>query len=409
MEKKSTDQYYAENVYPYWQKLTRKAKHSIIVFSPYVTNTVKDLLVSKHILGFVEKRIVTRVDADTIFDKPYQIRALINCSKTGIEILHLDALHAKLLIIDEKEIYLGSQNFTERGKENKETSVIPGIDFSESEFMDTIKSWLNESKLVDLEYLHLLEKGLKAFRRKRKSLEEAHSQKFDELTSSYESSKINKLLGRLREIERRSRIKFASKFAYINRTTLWDSPKDQETFLADSNSDLTRWVNEDGAEIPVLKRLWYYPMLHVKNSAIAFVRLGKSRISFHLTKHHNWGYFKINEVSYKIGIECPQEDTNLINIKFYFRTWYEVENCLSYFFDGDTFNYVDASFQDAGEELFFKKHFLSNEEKRSEFFANCLKAWPIAGSGEPIVDFLSSWWYKLYIIEYNSHPILVAE
>ena len=118
----------------------QKAKKSIIVISPYVDNTVKHLLSSKHISYNVEKRIVTRVDADTIFDKPYQVRALINSYNIGIEIFHLDSLHSKLLIIDEKEIYLGSQNFTYSGKINKETSVIPSIDFSHTKFMQIIKS-----------------------------------------------------------------------------------------------------------------------------------------------------------------------------------------------------------------------------------------------------------------------------
>ncbi|MBK8080627.1 MAG: hypothetical protein IPK25_10290 [Saprospiraceae bacterium] len=151
----------AKDIYAIWLQRCKEAEKSIRILSPYVDNTVKDLLSSKQININIEKSIFTRIDSDTIFEKPYQIRALINCKKIGIKIFHIKELHAKALIIDNQYISIGSQNFTSAGRKNKETSMMSTWNFSSSKYLETINSWIENAEEIDIEYLLTLESKLK--------------------------------------------------------------------------------------------------------------------------------------------------------------------------------------------------------------------------------------------------------
>lgn len=71
----------AKDIYSLWSNRCKKAERSICVISSYVDNIVKNLLSSNELETYIEKSIYTRIDSDTIFEKPYQISALIKCKK----------------------------------------------------------------------------------------------------------------------------------------------------------------------------------------------------------------------------------------------------------------------------------------------------------------------------------------
>ena len=133
------ENFYAKDIYPIWKKHISKAEKSITVFSPYVDRAVNSLL--RPIKTNISKTIITRVDGTSFFEKNHHLNTLKRSIESGTTVKHLDELHAKILLIDDKYICLGSQNFTSRGRENKEASFASTQSFKGSDILDTILIW----------------------------------------------------------------------------------------------------------------------------------------------------------------------------------------------------------------------------------------------------------------------------
>lgn len=398
----------ARDIYSLWSKYCKYAKKSIDVISPYVDNTVKNLLSSKHIDTQISKKIYTRIDSDTIFDKPYQIRALINSIKHGISIYQIDQLHSKALIIDNEFISVGSQNFTAKGRKNKETSMMSNWSFNSTKYLETLNNWMEEAEEIDIEFLLMLESKLKKLRPKIKLLRKEHRTIFEELVSKDSERKRQELLRNILILKSLSNTSFASEFIYLTKTYIdnWENPI--TTYLADSGRDLRKWKIKGKEDSASLVRLNYYPCINIENNSIAYVRLTKTRISFYLTRI-GLGYYMINDVGYMLYINCPQEKTTEINYQIKLNSWKSGENTLNYYFDGAKFNFIGGEFHNEAERKYLTKHLINKTHEIQELISHCFQGHNMETLGRSITTYFDGWWYKLYIVEYLDNPIIIAE
>lgn len=271
-----TKYFFAKDIYPKWVKYIKKANSSVVIFSPYVDNALKDLISNTDIKKLTELKIISRVDSSTIFDKPYQVRSLVNCLKTGAEIYHLEDLHAKILLIDRKFIVIGSQNFTYAGKKNKETSVTPPFTFEGSIFLNIIENWILKASKIDSEYLNKLEIFSKKYRPKIEKIKAEHASEFEQITKNHIDHKKRELEIEIKKQQDNSLLKFAYETVYITKKNFsnynWQSHQfnDITTFVADKNVNLLFGKNKDG-ELIKLNWLSYCPMINIENSEIALV------------------------------------------------------------------------------------------------------------------------------------------
>jgi len=74
------------------------------------------------------------------------IRRLIS---SGIEVRSLSRLHAKVLLVDGRQITLGSQNFTGYARRSKETSLAADADLGASTLVRILNEWFDEAVPVD--------------------------------------------------------------------------------------------------------------------------------------------------------------------------------------------------------------------------------------------------------------------
>lgn len=398
----------AKDIYSTWLQSCKEAENSICVISPYVDNTVKNLLTSKKIGFLITKSIYTRVDSDTIFEKPYQIRALINCIKNGIRIYHIKDLHAKALIIDKRYISLGSQNFTSAGRTNKETSMMSTLNFTSSLYMDTINSWMENAGEIDIEYLLTLESKLKKFRPLIDELRDEHEVVFNQIETFERNRKQQELIKNIRILKSQTKTSFASENIYLTKTHIENWRTSQTTFLVDQGRDLSKWKLHGAEGTTSLVRLEYYPCVNTSNNSIAYLRLTKTRISF-FTRDIKFGRYKINNKSYILSVKCPQENTIEVNFQIVLKIFNYGENLLDFYFDGSEFKFIKGQFYDKLCEEELLDYLISNDEEKHKLIKYCFRRVNLETIAQPITNYFDGWYYRFYIVEFKENPIIVAE
>jgi len=311
-------------------------------------------------------------------------------------------------MIDETYISLGSQNFTSRGRKNKETSLMSNWDFTSTKYLNTIKEWMDNAEEVDIEYLLKLESKLKKFRPQIKKIRAEHKVVFEELTQAEIEKKRQEFLRNILLLKSQSRTAFASEFIYLTKTYIdnWENPI--TTYLADSGRDLRNWKVKGKEDSAFLVRLNYYPCVNTENNSIAFLRLTKTRISFYLTRI-SLGYFYVEDVRYHLTINCPQKNTTEINFQVILFNWRTGESTLEYYFDGSKFNFISGKFSNESDKKHLSKYVIKNKEVSNKLIKRCFKGHNMETLGISITKYFSGWWYKLFIVDYLGNAVIVAE
>lgn len=136
-------EYYASNVVRKWKKLIESTKRDVWILSPYLTSSTAETVILS------SDRIKIKVFIEfSIYDFIAEASSLKTLKKlllNGIEIYQIDNLHAKLIIIDNEIISIGSQNVTLGGTKNKEVTVITRYDAGSYKLIDEAKVWFSES------------------------------------------------------------------------------------------------------------------------------------------------------------------------------------------------------------------------------------------------------------------------
>ncbi len=98
-----------------------KVAERIEASSPYVTS---DKLFSQG--AAQEKALYTVFEAMNFISGASSLIILERLMESGVAVFHVDALHAKVVLIDRCYFSLGSQNLTKRGERNIEANVVAG-------------------------------------------------------------------------------------------------------------------------------------------------------------------------------------------------------------------------------------------------------------------------------------------
>ncbi len=143
-----------------WIELIEEAEERLIIFTPYFDDKLIEVIDSiEDPMTFETVTLVTNMDDKHIAQNTHQIRILKIISDKGVVIKGLSNLHAKVLVVDEKYMTIGSQNFTESGsRKNKEATIVLTLEMGDAHVQELsdMEKWLAESKIVPSEYIQEL-------------------------------------------------------------------------------------------------------------------------------------------------------------------------------------------------------------------------------------------------------------
>ena len=303
------DDFYAKDVFPEWIKLVKKAKTSITIFSPFLNEAISTLL--GNAIDTLEIRIITRLDAEYLCGNINKIKVLIaEMEKRNLVVYDLDFLHAKILLVDNIMVSIGSQNFTNEGRENKEASFAAKCSFQNSKFLLNVKDWEKQGKRVSKEYLTKLYESIQ-------DECEKYSKKRLKLKKKIEKIKEN-LNRQERDYTTRGD---ATVTRYFNRQDLKCAYHEQLTSWKKTNMEL-----EKGA---------YYPIFNRQTNRIIFGRVNKRNISF-IINGLDVGVMKVRGEVFDVRLNFSMEKKSNINIVFKPRNKTK-EVKIKYFFNGTEF------------------------------------------------------------------------
>jgi len=126
-----------------WKKEIISAKESIILLSPYLTSNTANLVLRNADPEIT--RVCTVFSFDNFVFGASSIKTLRQLRNLGIPLLHLEKLHAKVLLIDQTFASIGSQNLTFGGTRNKEASITIANSKQLTKLRELIDEWLEDA------------------------------------------------------------------------------------------------------------------------------------------------------------------------------------------------------------------------------------------------------------------------
>lgn len=422
----------AGDVYSRWKKAIRNTKTSIKIFSPYIGKTLQKLLDAKP-EGIENKSItvITTFEPEIFLNRSSDLRTIKNLIESGINVKSLSGLHAKVLLADNEKVILGSQNFTARARINKETSVDFLNSVSETKFLKKLLEWEAQSKDIDPDVVDALLAKIKPYLRRFNKILVDLKVLFQELQDNVKAKKEQQFFEQqkalIAEAQKSSPIKFAREFMYVSIEDF--NYGEYQTLKADTQDDLTIWriTKEGRKENKELDRLSMYPLLQLESWKMAFVRLGKTRITYARASVKKTQRFYFRELSGALLLHFPNSDPKKCNIIFDLNI-YELSvakynltvNCL---FTGTSIEIIDYNIKT--EECFSpfyknwpeiaKTYMETNPELLvNEFFKATCRSFTYTELGRDnknIQEYFGlDWrWHKLSILDYDEIPVLILD
>ena len=258
--------------------MIKQAEKSIWIFTPYLDFTINKLL--RNSKDEIEIVIITSLDGDSLFQRGYQLEALKELITHGIVVRNLRGLHAKVLLVDDDLISLGSQNFTSRGRKNKEVGFQSNVSFFGSDILKILKDWYSKSQFVNAELIDSLLQYVKDNQDELSSIKT----KFEEDVKAIinESSINQEAFTITKSVNYNSTIRFPQGEAILTKK-LSGVYNNYYSFFAGDNNNLLEWIktNANGKkEIFEFPDYYYFPALNLKNMEMAFLRLHKTKITY---------------------------------------------------------------------------------------------------------------------------------
>ena len=134
---------FQNNICDEWKKNILSSKQRIIFLSPYVTsNIAEEILINAQHRNIT---LYTLFKSENFINMSSSLDTIKKLKNNGVNIFHIDNLHAKILIKDNEFITIGSQNLTDRGLKNREINITSQNESVALEVYEQIKNWLNDS------------------------------------------------------------------------------------------------------------------------------------------------------------------------------------------------------------------------------------------------------------------------
>lgn len=407
----SKNDFRAKDLFNEWIDLVGSAADTINVFTPYLDDTIIEILGATS--DDIHITVITCLDGDNLFQRGYQLNTLKELITNGILVKNLEGLHAKVIVVDQSKISLGSQNFTKRGRRNKEAGMTSNASFANTELMETLKQWENISKDVSLEMIIDLIKYLEKKEPEISALKKEFDIEIESILSKYQEQDYFEQI--LNSPNYNTTFRFAQGELVLTRT-LPPPNYDYYSFFAGEFNNLCKWIKtgENGKEeIMDLIDYNYYPALNVSTMKMAFLRIHTSRITFMKEEFEMdlWNKYEIGDSKFELKFNFLKTKTKEHNIKVKLKN--EMGHFIfHYLFDGIRFDLKKEKYSNQFIEQFVRKNLLEKENQHlnfCKFLIEPAKFKTPINQPKIIEKFLPEYQYKLGIIEYNEVPVLILK
>lgn len=303
----------------------------VYVLSPYITSKAEDILANAK-----NCEIYTDISVENFVFGSSSLKTLKNLINKGIKVYHLPKLHAKIILVADTFVSIGSQNLTNKGTKNKEATFT-------SSFPETIKpiekelkeKWLpnreevNIENLIDIEeVIEPFDKKLKGFnndilkaknevekrgkRRKDKENEYREKLKFLEIILNSLLKTKQKVNGTVKAFKKNNK---KSEDYFFDLIPIFDFLKFDDnfnwTFLPDSIKDnnLLSWQIENK---PVyLNKNFQYLAIIENTGKVGWVRVMKTKLTYYAQFLLLNGFIKVNGDSHDLRLEANWDSSTL--------------------------------------------------------------------------------------------------
>jgi len=337
---------FPRDVFPEWEKAIKQAKNNIKIFTPYFSKTLIELLEEKPSgLKYGNVTLIT-----SLYSCFRELDTLYKIARRGVKVKHLSELHAKALIIDNDVLVFGSQNFTVKGRRNKEISAINRNIEVDKLLIPTIIDWEQQALNIPVELIKELN-DLSELNEIRIVVNEKLND-IREIIEKYLDKIELKNIGK--EITSKDEYKIAPKIkVQLNR---WDS-KGYFTLNTIDKTSINNILN-------IRNTLVLRPILNLDSGEMRFIRLGDKECSF-ITEEIETPFFdfevlKLDEskIYLKCYIKLSKKDIRKGNMLV---TVFDLRNPERQWnqyckFDGESLKTIDDPFfsKDAIEDNEFK-------------------------------------------------------
>lgn len=163
-------EYYLKSIDRRWKKEVRQATEKVIILSPYLTSETAELVLGN--LELTEAcEIYTVFSVKNFVSGASSLKTLKLLYQRGYKLYHLSRLHAKMIIIPQNFVSIGSQNLTQNGVRNKEASVVICNPQEVAKIQNKLEAWISKGQPISKAMIDEIEKNLLALRRKFCSLQ----------------------------------------------------------------------------------------------------------------------------------------------------------------------------------------------------------------------------------------------
>ncbi|WP_028522591.1 phospholipase D-like domain-containing protein [Runella limosa] len=406
----STTDFHAGDLFEKWVNLVGKAEYSIEVFTPYLDYTIITLLES--VPEQIRVTIVTALDGDSLFQRGHQLKSLKEAINKGIFVKNLNGLHAKILVVDNTFISLGSQNFTKRGRKNKEAGMISEASFKNSKLITTLNNWKEESKIISTELIEELLIYLNKNEEEISKIKKEFDLSVEKIISDYNQRELEKQIKNSSYFN--STYRFAQGEVILTRT-IPPPNYNYYSFFAQEHNNLCKWIktnSENHEEQIELEDYKYYPALNVNTMQMSYLRIHTSRITFMKSTFDmsEWNGYEIDKKKYKLDFTFLKSSTKDSNIKVTLSKESVGKATLYYLFNGSNFSLTKTKYNNESIKQIIEKELLSIEERQSTFLKFLIEPAKFTthwNQPKEIEKFLPEYSYRVGILEYQNLPILI--
>ncbi len=203
------------------------------------------------------------------------------------------------MLIDDCFATVGSQNFTKRGRKNKECTSLPSVPLFSSPFAATLIEWRTSGKPIELDYINSLIDLLEPLLREQEILTEKTTEVINQCKSEWEQSKkqnskfthhshedddqADEIQLEKMALESQIQLEHGEALLEVKSHLEPYSQKPYARLDRYSDGNLTDWVglDSDNSRTRIsLTRLGFYPAYLSDTKRFAFVRIGKTGITY---------------------------------------------------------------------------------------------------------------------------------
>lgn len=281
--------YFNKNIVKRWKKECSKY-NNIIIFSPYITSRTAEV-VTEHVSNCI---IYTLFDSEVFITQSSSINTLIKMKKRGFDLYSIEGLHAKLVLIDNKYITIGSQNLTNNGCRNIEGTIFTDDRKIIGKVKNVISELVQKREKITIEMLEDMKSSIiplvKDFNQLKKKFTDIDvnigKNKLKREIQKKEREKLRKIAHKKENVRKISEITTTlikyekSKKDVYGRAKLLKNSQNTSTFSFKPihNTDLTNWVFKSNRV--VLIWLNRYLCLMSETGKLAWVRVAKTRFTY---------------------------------------------------------------------------------------------------------------------------------